>query len=216
MTNNRDRKSIEKRLPELLLLVLLLSLGVAVVGSWIGEAAGWPIKSLLSAEGLRWSFSHLPDRLFNTGTAVCWLLLTVWGAIDYTGFGRVFRALTGRTFAGRMLVSLRQRHALWVSLILLLVWLGVLLMWSVLPHAILLSATGRVYPSPFIHGLLPAVALGVLGVMLLYGLLSNRLRTMAEVARMFFYGVSRHADWLCLYVLASLLYACICYMIGIS
>ncbi len=201
------------RVADFLLLGLLVLLALVTVGSWIGEAAGWPVNSLLSAEGLRWWFSHSHENLFGTGTMQVWLLLTVWGAVRYTGLDSTVGAmLSGRSDRP---VSQRQRHALCVSVVVWMVWGMVMLVWGVLPHGILLSATGRISPSPFMRGLLPALSVGTLLSVLFYGLLSNRIHRAAEVARMFCHGMSSYADWFCICVLASFLWGCVRYMAGL-
>lgn len=201
------------RIADFLLLLLLALLVLLTVGSWIGEAAGWPVNSLLSAEGLRWCFSHSHENLFNAATMLVWLLLTVWGAVRYTGLDSVIGAmLSARSDRP---VSLRQRYALWMAVAVWVVWNVVLLVWGVLPHGVLLSATGRISPSPFMQGLLPSLSVGTLLSVLLYGLLSNRLRRATEIARMFCHGMSSYADWFCICALSSFLWGCVRYMAGL-
>ncbi|MCM1108119.1 MAG: AbgT family transporter [Clostridium sp.] len=192
-----------------ILIALLLLLGITFVGSWIGSAAGWPLRSLLSAEGLRWLFARAPGLTARSGVVMLWLLLTAWGALSYVGLPAVLGAL----FCRRP-VSQRQRHAFGMSAAVLAAWAGLLVMWGVPPHGVLLSATGRLWPSPLVNGLLPAIAVGLIAVALCYGLLGNTISTRREMIRLFSHGVSGHAQWLWLYVVASFLWVCVRYILG--
>lgn len=194
-----------------LLPLLWVAQGLLMIGSWMAQAAGNGVNSLLSPEGLRWLFGHSMQWLFNDGTAVLWLLLTACGAIRYSGLGQAL--LSSLRFRLGRPVSLRQRHACYIALLVALLYAAVLVGLAFAPQGILLSATGRFRPSPFLSGLLPAVVLGILLLSLAYGIASRRMRTLSDVGVLICYGTTRYAAWLCLYVTGSLLYATLRYIV---
>lgn len=197
----------ESVLPLLWVLLLLLA-----IGSWMAQAAGATVNSLLSPEGLRWLFGNSMNLLFNGGTGMLWLVLTAFGAVRYSGLDQfVFAWIRPRS--GHP-VSLRQRHACYLALLVWLLYAAVLVGLLLGPQTILLSATGRLAPSPFMSGLLPAVVLGFVLLSLTYGLVSRRLRMLADVGRLITCGTVRYAAWLCLYITVSLLAAALQYVLS--
>lgn len=202
-----DKKGISEKLGEGVLAVLLTADVVLVLLSWLADAAGYSVRSLLSAEGLRWCFLHAGSAsVLAPGTLHLLMGLVALGALQYSGLS----SGVGRLFSWRHrhgFTTLRQRRALLLSGVVGLAYVagGTLLL--LLPHSPLLSVTGRLFPSPFSQGLPLLLTVGVVCVAAVYGNASNRLRGWAAVVRVSYVGIRFHAVWLLNYLVALQLYA---------
>jgi len=180
---------LKRFLPHIAVTLLVLQLLLMLV-SWLLSAAfpGSGIRSLLSSEGLRWMMGHFAD--FLATPVLVWLLLCAmaWGCLTRSG-------LLQRP------TSYRERRALMMSLLLLAVIVGVMLLLTVVPHAVLLSAVGGLWPSPFSASLVPVVAFSVMLVSAFYGIVAGRLENMPALYEAVLHGVRQWAPLLVFYVL---------------
>ena len=186
--------SIMKRfLPHIALVLMLLQLLLILV-SWL-LAAAFPfsgIRSLLSSEGLRWLLGHFSDVL-ATPLLVNILLLSM-------ACGMAVRSWQRRTR------GYRERSARIITLLLLAVYVAAVLLLSAIPHAVLLSATGTLWPSPFSRSLLPLIAFGITLLAGVYGIIAGRYNTLSDLYDALLYGLSIGSPWLLFYVLITQIY----------
>ena len=202
-----------------LLFVLLVLIAVTVLSSWLLSVAGFDVSNFLSPEGVRWLFRQRFDASMMTRIEVLLLLMVVVGAIRYSGLWNglmnAFRGLRDKGAEAdgvvRHPVTLRQRRALWLSAFIAVAAFALLAVFVSLPSSPLRSATGRVWPSPFLHGLLQTSALIMIGTCAVYGATSRHLRTPAHFAALFYHGIQRYAlflvIWYLIEVLISMIYA---------
>ena len=136
-----------------LALVLGVFQLIAVLGSWIFKAVNpeLPLRSLLSAEGIRWMVGSIGDNL--AGRGLVWLLLgsMAFGSVKFCGILDVPRKWKAMSFW--------DRFGVMVALAELLVIVVLTLLLTVLPHAVLLGVTGNLYPSSFSKSLFFLVCL---------------------------------------------------------
>lgn len=179
--------------PSWLLLVLMVSHLVLAFLSWLGNAAGYPVHSILSAEGLRWIFLHAQESFHSPVLACLILVLMATGAVSRSGLGSILMLIFRRR---KHLITYRQ----WVALLFAGFSVLVLLVCAVLlitfPRAVLLSATGHLFPSPFMKGVFPAAVIGIQFVALQYGMLSNHLRGINECMSVLYWGLQKNALWI--------------------
>ena len=169
----------------LALLQLLL-----VFTSWLLSAMMVDgVRSLLSSEGLRWFFGSFATMLASPSLVYLLLLSVAYGAL------RRSRLL-------RKPETYRDRTALRVVLIVFIVYVGVVMLLTAVPHAILLSATGRLLHSPFSRAFIPLVAFGLLLLSCVYGWLSGRFLSIADIAEALCEGIARCAPLFLLYIFA--------------
>lgn len=152
--------------------------------SWLLSAA-FPmsgIRSLLSSEGLRWLMGHF-SHLLATPLLV-WLLLCAmaWGCLLRSGL------LVRPT-------NYRERRAKFMALLLMAVIVGFMLLLTAIPHAVLLSAVGGLWPSPFSASLVPVVAFSVTLVSAFYGLVSGRFENISAVYDAILQGIRQGAPF---------------------
>ncbi len=180
---------MKKLFPHIALSLIALQL-LLMLGSWIYSAA-FPmsgVRSILSGEGLRWLFGHFAEMLATP--QLVWLVLL---AMAYGGLRKVFMHAAKPLF--------RERRARQMTLLVLLVYVAVVLLLTVTPHAILLSVTGGLWPSPFSRSLVPMVAFAIITLSTVYGLLAGRLDSLADVYDALLDGIRQAAPLFLFYVL---------------
>lgn len=84
---------------------------------------------------------------------------------------------------------------------MLIIYAGVVVWLSVIPHAILLSATGGLWPSPFSRAFIPLLSLGVIMFSVIYGTLSRSFSSLTDVTDSMAAGIAKAAPLLVVYVL---------------
>ena len=184
-------------------LLLCLSQVVLVLVSWVLTAA-MPddyARSLLSPEGIRWFFGRFVSNL--SSPVLVWLLLgsIAFGAVHKSGVLHYDRS------------EYRQRVAMRLALFELTLFVLVMLLLILVPHAILLNVMGGLFPSSFSNSIIPYVCFAILVMSISYGLMSFRLKTKEDVFEAMAAGVGYLAPLFVVYVLASQLYHSILYLL---
>ena len=198
-------------------LILLLSEVLLFILSWLLSATRMEgVRSLISSEGIRWFFGSW-QTLFASPLLV-WLILCLiaWGSLRKSGLIRffTFSPFHPFTFSPSHPFTFRDRLALRVSLVFLVIYLGILALLTLTPHAILLSATGHLFPSAFSRSLVPVIAFGVCLVSITFGLVSGRLRSLADILDALSNGIARGASLIVIYLFAIQLFESIRFVFG--
>lgn len=188
------------------LAYLSLSLAFAMVAlvflSWIITAAmpDMPLRSLLSAEGMRWFFGHFADNLATP--LLVWMVLAVmaYGALREGGL------LSGLMHLNNRMKDYGERMAMRLVVAETAIFLVVMSLLTLVPGAVLLSVTGSLFPSSFSQSFVPCLCfiLCVMGVS--YGLVSGRLHSLYDVFHSLTSGFGNAGMWFVVYVLAAELY----------
>ena len=185
-----------------IVLGLAVAQCVLVLVSWLLSATmNDGVRSLLSGYGVRWFLGSLTSLLASP--VLVWLLLVSMA------FGSLWKS--------RVLVSLSKLHrkpslptkervALTISMLLLLLFVVVVIAITALPHAPLLSATGRLFPSAFSRAIVPLVAFGIVIVSLVYGVLSGTFQDLTDAICSLSLGIVSAAPMIVLYLQAIVLY----------
>ena len=194
---------MKRFLPHIALTLVVVQLLIMPV-SWLRSAA-FPtsgIRSLLSSEGLRWLMGHFSQLLATS--LLAWLLLCAmaWGCLLRSGL------LVRPT-------NYRERRAQLMALLLLAVIVGVMLLLTVVPHAVLLSAVGGLWPSPFSASLVPVVAFSITLVSAFYGLVSGRFENISAVYDAVLFGIRQGAPLFLFYVLVIQIYESFMFVLSI-
>lgn len=191
-----------KGIAHLVLTLVVLQI-VAVLGSWVFKAVSpeLPIRSLLSAEGIRWMVGSIGDNLGGRG--LVWLLLgsMAFGSVRFCGILDVPRKWKAMTFWDHL--------GIMVVLAELFVIVVLLLLLTVLPHAVLLGVTGNLYPSSFSKSFVLLVCLIVCFISVSFGVVSSRLRSFEEVCDCLVAGIAYTLPLWLVYILGIELYACL-------
>lgn len=175
-------------------LVLLLAELVLILLSWILFAIGEEeVRSLLSSEGIRWFVGGFTTMVSSPLLVWLIILLMAFGAFQKSGL----ISLTDSSYQ----MTYRDKTALRVAIVFLLAYIVVILLLTVIPHAILLSATGALFPSPFSRSIVPLTAFGIALVSIIYGIMSGRLRDIKDILDALSFGISKGAPVFVLYIL---------------
>ena len=134
-------------------VAILIANLLLVLLSWIISAMGVAgVRSLISSEGLRWFLSRYVDIIATP--LLAWLLLL---SIAYSCFeGSGLSLALCRAMKGEKL-EFKQRLGIRVALIVLVVIIANTLLLLLTPHAVLLSPSGDIFPSPFSRSIVPIV-----------------------------------------------------------
>ena len=170
-------------------VLLVLAEVLLVLLSWLLSATmAENVRSLLSSEGIRWFMGSFV--LFMQSQVLIWILLLSMA------YGCVRRVLFSASD------SRQHRRAAWqISLLFLALYVGTILMLTVVPHAVLISATGHLFPSPFSQALVPIIAFGVMALSVVYGISVRLFRSLGDVVNALLSGIAASAPVLFLYVL---------------
>lgn len=189
-----DSAIFNKRFMAFTALVLLLAELVLILLSWILFAIGEEeVRSLLSSEGIRWFVGGFTTMVSSPLLVWLIILLMAFGAFQKSGL----ISLTDASYQ----MTYRDKTALRVAIVFLLAYIAVILLLTVIPHAILLSATGALFPSPFSRSIVPLTAFGIALVSIIYGIMSGRLRDIKDILDALSFGISKGAPVFVLYIL---------------
>ena len=176
---------------------LLLAELLLVLASWLLSTL--PVveaRSLLSGGGIRWLMGQMSDCMATP--LLVWILLLGMGiaSVRQSGLLAVFKPGGPKP----------DRIALW-SVVLI----AIALLLTAVPHAIMLSATGSLFPSPFCAALVPMFALGLCLLGMVYGVLSGRFASLTDLYEVLLSGIRSCAVVLLFYLLLSQLYFTVTY-----
>ena len=177
------------------LFILLIAELALILLSWILSAAGVEgVRSLLSGEGVRWFVGDFARMVASPLLTWLLLLMIAVGTFLRSGLSSLWHERRPR------IISYRDRTAFRVSLVLLVAYVAAILLLTVVPHAVLLSASGSLFPSPFSRSLIPFIAFGITLVSIAFGLISGRMQSLSDILAALTYGIQRFAPLLILYI----------------
>ena len=200
-----------KRLVAHITLALLLAQVALMLVSWLLSASmTGGVRSLLSSEGIRWFIGQYVDILASP--VLVWLLLLslAWGCLSGCGLSDRFHKDRRST----LFLRYREQAALRFSLIVLTLYVVVILSLTMIPHAILLSSTGRLFPSAFSRALVPILSLGIILFSATYGWIGGVFKSLSDVIDSLSLGIGRAAPLFILYILFVQLYESLRFVFG--
>lgn len=169
-----------------------------VLTSWILSATMMEgVRSLLSSEGIRWYFGSFTEMVASPLLVWLLLLLSALGCFQKSGAVALLKGAQ---------LTYRERTAFRVSLMFVAIYLGIFALLTLMPHAILLSATGSLFPSAFSRSLVPSAAFGICLFSVVYGMMSGRMKSLPDILDALSFGIAQGAPLLILYILFIQLY----------
>lgn len=156
------------------------------------------IRSIFSGEGVRWLFGHYVD--FLASSTLVWLLLVS------VGYGCLYDSGIVHLFQKRNHLQYRERIGVYfIVVIAAILSCGVFIL-AFIPHAVLLSVTGCLFPSSFSAALVPILSFCVCLLSVVYGIVSGKYQSACDVYRSLFIGIEALAPLFLLYILIQQLY----------
>ncbi len=178
---------------------LCLALGVAelllVILSWLLSATRLEgVRSLISSEGIRWFVGEFTYMLASPLLVWLLLLMTAVGCLQRSGLLSLLKPRTSS-------LTYRDRVALRVAVAFIVIYAAIICLLTLMPHAILLSATGSLFPSAFSRALVPILAFGLCLLSISFGMVSGRLRTLTDILDALTLGIQQGAPLFILYIM---------------
>ena len=201
-------------------LVLVTAQLALILLSWLITAAfpELPIRSLLSSEGVRWFFGSFTA---NQLTPLLAWFITAAMAVGACIRSRLWAAFCTKMSGllhrrdstdGRQGLHYRERIGLRLALAEFMVYVVIMLLLTVVPHAILLSVTGELFPSAFSSSLIPSLSFVLIGMSLSYGVASGTVDSVARMHRVLVGGLEAGARIVPAYVIGVQLYMSLLYV----
>ena len=180
--------------------VLLLGQCVLVIVSWLLQAMRLEgVRSMLSSEGIRWFIGGFSDIVASRLLAWLLLLLIALGSLQQSGVVAFFTTKGERSF--------RDRLALRVAFVFLAIYAIVIGMLTLMPHAILLSVKGSLFPSSFSRSIVPIACFALTLFSVVYATMSGNKKTGEDILGILSYGIRQGAPLIIIYILAIQFYA---------
>lgn len=179
------------------LAIALVSLQVLLVFvSWLLSATmDTGVRSFLTSEGIRWFLGSFTTMLQSPLLVWILLLSMAYGVAD-------------RAFFSPQTQPDRRKLGIRLSVLFVLLYVLVILSLTVIPHAVLISVSGHLFPSsPFSRALVPILAFGSIVGAVVYGFTTRVFRYVRDITNALVYGLSEAAPVLFLYVLFMQFYA---------
>ena len=201
-------------------LVLVTAQLALILLSWLITAAfpELPIRSLLSSEGVRWFFGSFTA---NQLTPLLAWFITAAMAVGACVRSRLWAAFCTKMSGllhrrgctdGRQGLHYRERIGLRLVLAEFMVYVVIMLLLTVVPHAILLSVTGELFPSAFSSSLIPSLSFVLIVMSLSYGVASGTVDSVARMHRVLVGGLEAGARIVPAYVIGVQLYMSLLYV----
>lgn len=189
-----------------LIALACVAFGVAelllVILSWLLSATRLEgVRSLISSEGIRWFVGEFTYTLASP--------LLVWLLLVLVALGCLQRS--GLMSRGR---GYRDRVALRVSLSFIIIYVVIICLLTLMPHAILLSVTGSLFPSAFSRALVPIICFGIGVLSISFGMVSGRLHTLTDILDALTFGLQQGAPLIILYIMFFQFYASLLFVFG--
>ena len=179
---------------------LLVAEGVLVIVSWLLSALRLEgVRSLLSSEGVRWFIGGFSNIVASPLLAWLLLILIACGSIQQSGVVSLFSQKGPKSF--------RDKLALRVACVFLAIYVLVICLLTLMPHAILLSAKGSLFPSAFSRSILPILCFGITLFSVVYGMMSGHKKSGEDIVDILSYGIRQGAPLIIVYILAIQFYA---------
>lgn len=176
---------------------LCLLFVIVMLYSWIVAAVDTSpeVRSLLGSDGIRWMCGTFVENLLSP--MLVWMLM----AAMTTGLVRK-SCLHKAVLSYRQLSGFEQR-ALWVVLFEIVFLTIVVAVLTLSPHAVLLSAIGKLFPSSFSVFVVPLICLALGISALSYGNITGSIASVEDVVDSLSAGLGMLAPWLVVYMVAA-------------
>lgn len=189
-----------KKLTTRVVVLLTIAEFVLVLLSWLLSAlTTYNIRSILSSEGVRWLLGQYINIIDSPILPNLLLLGIAIGVLKHSGIVSNTKVYRSRFGWGLVLVAMT-------------IYLVLVLMLTIMPHAVLLSPTGELFPSPFSRALVPILVFGISLASAIYGFSTNAFVTLTDFVQSAVWGISWLAPWFLMYVFFIQFYEFLCFV----
>ena len=180
-------------------LTLFLLEALLCFVSWIVAALNpeGGVRSIFSGEGVRWLLGEYSNVVATPVMSWILCLSMAWGTVKGCGILRLL---------GQRRLAYRERIAVHAATFVVVACLFVVFLLAAMPHAVLLSATGELFPSPFSSAIVPVLSFCVGLVSVVFGIVSSTISSVLDVYKSLIFGIERAAPLFVIYILLIHLY----------
>lgn len=204
-----------------IVLVLLVSQLALILLSWLVTAA-FPelsMRSMLSSEGIRWFFGSFVSNQLSPLLIYFIMAVMAVGACVRSRLYDALRETLSNTRSSlttssdhQHKVHYREKVGLRIALVEFIVYVIIMVLLTAVPHAILLSVTGQLFPSSFSSSLIPSLSLIIIIMSLTYGVASGTIDSVAKMHKVLVGGLEVGSRLVPTYVVGIQLYMSIRYV----
>ena len=203
-----------------IVLVLLVSQLALILLSWLVTAAfpELPMRSVLSSEGIRWFFGSFVSNQLSPLLIYFIMAVMAVGACVRSRLYDALRETLSNTRSSlttssnhQHKVHYREKVGLRIALVEFIVYVIMVLL-TAIPHAILLSVTGQLFPSSFSSSFIPSLSLIIIIMSLTYGVASGTIDSVAKMHKVLVGGLEVGSRLVPSYVVGIQLYMSIRYV----
>ena len=204
-----------------IVLVLLVSQLALILLSWLVTAAfpELPMRSVLSSEGIRWFFGSFVSNQLSPLLIYFIMAVMAVGACVRSRLYDALRETLSNTRSSlttssnhQHKVHYREKVGLRIALVEFIVYVIIMILLTAVPHAILLSVTGQLFPSSFSSSFIPSLSLIIIIMSLTYGVASGTIDSVAKMHKILVGGLEVGSKLVPTYVVGIQLYMSIRYV----
>jgi len=204
-----------------IVLVLLVSQLALILLSWLVTAAfpELPMRSVLSSEGIRWFFGSFVSNQLSPLLIYFIMAVMAVGACVRSRLYDALRETLSNTRSSlttssnhQHKVHYREKVGLRIALVEFIVYVIIMVLLTAIPHAILLSVTGQLFPSSFSSSFIPSLSLIIIIMSLTYGVASGTIDSVAKMHKILVGGLEVGSRLVPTYVVGIQLYMSIRYV----
>ena len=204
-----------------IVLVFLVAQLALILLSWLVTAA-FPelsMRSMLSSEGIRWFFGSFVSNQLSPLLIYFIMAVMAAGACVRSRLYDALRATFSNTRSSltkssnhHHRVHYREKVGLRIALVEFIVYVIIMVLLTAIPHAILLSVTGQLFPSSFSSSFIPSLSLIIIIMSLTYGVASGTIDSVAKMHKVLVGGLEVGSRLVPTYVVGIQLYMSIKYV----
>jgi len=204
-----------------IVLVLLVSQLALILLSWLVTAAfpELPMRSVLSSEGIRWFFGSFVSNQLSPLLIYFIMAVMAVGACVRSRLYDALRETLSNTRSSlttssdhQHKVHYREKVGLRIALVEFIVYVIIMVLLTAIPHAILLSVTGQLFPSSFSSSFIPSLSLIIIIMSLTYGVASGTIDSVTKMHKVLVGGLEVGSRLVPTYVVGIQLYMSIRYV----
>lgn len=197
-----------KRACAIFAFILIVLQTILIFGSWIVSAAipDSQIRPLIGAGGLRWFFSSFTEDMASPILVYIILITLTVNVFINSGMCELFSL--------KRKMNMQKKLALNVVLVELCTFIVLIVLLTAMPHAVLLSVTGELFPSSFSKGLIPMLCFIVTILSISYGLVSGCIKGVYDIWDSMTTGVNFLPAVCFVYILLLQFVSSLSYVIG--
>ena len=204
-----------------IVLVLLVAQLALILLSWLVTAAfpELPMRSVLSSEGIRWFFGSFVSNQLSPLLIYFIMAVMAVGACVRSRLYDALRETLSNTRSSlttpsnhQHKVHYREKAGLRIALVEFIVYVIIMILLTAIPHAILLSVTGQLFPSSFSSSFIPSLSLIIIIMSLTYGVASGTIDSVAKMHKVLVGGLEVGSRLVPTYVVGIQLYMSIKYV----